>query len=355
MGRGRNLLGSEITLAFERQAGNCRLLGSPFTAHLCDRLPRLLDRATAPGRAVADWSLDPAESALALRLCGALHRLVRSGKAPGLAALYPPRAATGPALDTALKAAIATHGDALAAMLESAPQTNEVARSAVLLGGLLTLAAATRLPLALHEIGASAGLNLYPDRYRYSLGQGRHWGAPEAPVTITSDWRGGCPPLDAPLQVVARAGCDLAPVDPADPAARARMIGYIWPDQADRLARTAAALDHAAAHPAVLARADAAAWVEEWLAEPPQPGILRVLMHSIMWQYLPRETQARITEAMARAGAEATADTPLAWLGMEPDATPGTATVLLTTWPGGATRELGRGDYHGRFAEWRDP
>ncbi|MCH8167832.1 MAG: DUF2332 family protein, partial [Proteobacteria bacterium] len=45
--------------AFRRQAEVCRRLGSPFTAHLCERLAAILDETTALGRAVAGWPLDP--------------------------------------------------------------------------------------------------------------------------------------------------------------------------------------------------------------------------------------------------------------------------------------------------------
>ncbi len=340
--------------AFRRQAENCRRLGSPFTAHLCERLAAILDERTALGRAVAGWPLDPVASALALRLCGALNRTVRAGRAPALARLYPPLADTGPALDAALRTAIAEQGGELAGLLESAPQTNEVARSGILLGGLLSIAAETGLPLALNEIGASAGLNLHADCYAYDLGQGRRWGPGDAPLTIACDWRGAAPPLEAALEIVARAGSDLAPIDPADGAARERVLGYIWPDQPARLARTAAALAHCAAHKVALAQAEAADWAEARLAEPPRRGVARVLMHSIAWQYFPQTTQGRVAAALAGAGAAATRHTPLAWLRFEPDGTRGTAAILLTLWPGGETRVLGRGDYHGRFADWGD-
>ncbi|MFQ5566089.1 MAG: DUF2332 domain-containing protein, partial [Paracoccaceae bacterium] len=312
-------LQGEIARAFRQQAENCRRLGSPFTAHLCRRLAAILDDSTALGRAVTGWPLDPAASALALRLCGALNMVVRAGRAPLLAPLYPPVTDTGPALDTALQATITEHGGELVALLDSAPQTNEVARSGILLGGLLTIAAETGPALALNEIGASAGLNLHPDCYAYELGQGRRWGPSDAPLTIACDWRGACPPLDAPLEIASRAGADLAPVDPADARARERVLGYIWPDQPARLARTAAALAHAAAHKAALEQADAAGWTEAQLAAAPQPGIVRVLMHSIAWQYFPCATQDRITAALAAAGATATREAPLAWLRFEPD------------------------------------
>jgi hypothetical protein len=77
-------------------------------------------------------------------------------------------------------------------------------------------------------------------------------------------------------------------------------------------------------------------------------------MHSIMWQYLPQPTQARITAAMHSAGDAANRDSPLAWSRLEPDGDPSTAAVLLTLWPGGTTRELGRGDWHGRFVDWAE-
>ena len=348
-------LQGEIALAFRRQAENCRRLGSPFTAHLCARLAAILDDTTALGRAVAGWPLDPVASALALRLCGALNMVVRAGCAPALARLYPPLADTGPALDAALRAAIAEQGGDLVGLIESAPQTNEVARSGILLGGLLTVAAETGLVLALNEVGASAGLNLHPDCYAYDFGRGHRWGPADAPLTIACDWRGAAPPLDARLEIASRAGSDLAPIDPADAQARERLLGYIWPDQPARLERTAAALAHAAAHKVALARAEAADWTESLLAAAPEPGIVRVLMHSIAWQYFARATQARITAALAGAGAAATREAPLAWLRFEPDGTRDTAAILLTLWPGGETRNLGRGDYHGRFADWSNP
>jgi len=342
----------KIAKAFLDQATHCQRLGSPFTAHLCRRLPEVLDPATPFGRRVAEWPLDPVDSALALRVCGVLHRAVRAGLAPGLGALYPPESETGLPLDAALAEVLGAPDSGLLPWLDSAPQTNEVARSGVLLGGLLTIAADTGLPLALMEIGSSAGLNLHVDCYAYDLGTAGLWGMAGAPVTITCDWNGTPPPLQAPLRVVDRAGSDLAPVDPTDAEARERMLGYIWPDQPLRLARAGAALAHAAAHVAAVTRAEASDWVEARLREPPRPGVARVLMHSIVWQYLPTSTQRRVTVAMVATGQAASRETPLAWLRLEPDGDARTAAVLLTLWPGGAVRELGRGDWHGRFVGW---
>jgi hypothetical protein len=102
-------------------------------------------------------------------------------------------------------------------------------------------------------------------------------------------------------------------------------------------------------------QAEAADWVEARLAEHPCHGVARVPMHSISWQYFPEASQNRISAAMAGAGADTTAHTPLAWLRLEPVGEPGTAAILLTLWPGGEARTLGRDYYHGRFADWRAP
>ncbi|MEX0837932.1 MAG: DUF2332 family protein, partial [Parvibaculum sp.] len=302
--------------SFHRQATACRHLGSPFTARVCEALADGLTGETAFGARILGWAGNPVNDALALRAAGALNALARSGDCAALTAAYPPHEADDDGLRGAIAAAIAGHDDFLTRFLDSAPQTNEVARSNALLGGALHLAAATGLPLALHEIGSSAGLNLVFDRYAYDLGAAK-WGAADARVTIAAEWTGGLPPLAAPLRVVSRHGCDLNPLDAGRD--RERLLAYIWPDQAARLARIAAALTEAARTGVAVEKADAAEWVERHFGRAGETGIVRVLMHTIVWQYLPAATQGRIEAAMALAGAAATKDAPVAWLRAEPD------------------------------------
>jgi hypothetical protein len=337
---------------FQGQAGACRTLGSAFTGLVCDLMAMRLDDDSRFGRRILGWEGAPRADALALRAAGALNALARSGREPALTLLYPPHSAEADALWAGLAAAIAGHDAFLTDYLDSAPQTNEVKRCAVLLGGALILARETGLPLDIIEIGASAGLNLGFEQYRYELGAVR-WGRDDAPVTIRCDWRGDLPPLKAPLAIAARRACDLNPLDPSSPSDRSRVMSYIWPDQADRLATTEAAFDAAAARPWRVEQADAAAFVAARLSEPVPPGRTRLLMHTIMWQYLPEPTRQRIARAMHGAGAVATREAPLAWLSMEADAQSGSAAVRLTSWPGGRAHELGRADFHGRWVEWR--
>jgi len=337
---------------FRSQAEACRSLGSPFTATLCDLFAERLTDSSRFGARILNWPDSAKDDAIALRAAGALHALVRSGRARELAALYPPLEAKPDQLWAAIEAAIEKHDDFLHDFLDSPPQTNEVSRSSALLGLTLRLTERFGKPLALHEIGASAGLNLAFDSYHYRLGDDLEWGDPKALVDIESLWRGNLPPLDAELVIASRAGCDRNPLDPHNPDSVERQLAYIWADQHQRIGRVSAALSAATTRPYVVEKADAAEWVETRLAEEPEPGITRVFFHTIVWQYLSREKQERITAAFAEAGAKATDETPLVWMYMEAEGHPGGAVLKQTVWPGGEKETAGLSDYHGRWVDW---
>lgn len=339
-----------VRAAFAEQATWCERLGSPLTATLCRLLGERLDRETELGRRVLDWEGDPRPSGdgLPLRLCGGLHAFVRSG-APTLAACYPPHPLPPP---DALWEAIAslTEGDALLPWLDSAPQTNEVGRSALLYAGLLAVAARFPQPMALYELGASAGLNLNLDRYGYDYA-GAARGTAESSLLLRPDWTGS-PPPEADVTVARRQGVDLHPMDPRADAER--LIAYCWPDQAQRLAQLEAALALAAADPPLLDVGDAAEWTEARMFEAPERGVTRVVLHSVAFQYFPDETQARVGAAIEAAGAGAGEETPVAWLRYERHPDEADFSLRLKLWPDGEDRLLARGHAHGRWAEWLD-
>ena len=337
--------------AFRRQAGWCRTLGSPLTALVCDLAAERLDRRTILGRRILDWPAQPgpAVDVLPLRLAGGMHALARRGHV-SLAACYPPHPLPD---DAAMWDAMrdALDDPALAPWLDSVPQTNEVARSAALMAGLLVVAHETGLPLALYELGASAGLNLMPDRYDIRLA-GVQAGTPGSAVVLQPDWTGQ-PPPQAAVQVIRRHGVDLSPMRVQDPADQERLRAYVWADQPARAARLKGAMAIAAADPPVLDRGDAADWTEANILSAPELGMVRVLMHSVAYTYFPAGTQARIAAHMEGAGRQATAEAPLAWLRFEPP--PGHAeapTLRLQIWPGGQDRVLAAGSPHGTWIRW---
>jgi hypothetical protein len=343
--------GHRVRQSFRVQADFCDKMGSPFTALLCRLAAERLDRSTAVGAALLGWNSHPGNDALPLRFAGAFHALVLSGRAPRLAALYPPHPVPAPgALWAAVREMIVAEADVIQRSLLSPPQTNEVGRSAPLLAAFLTVAAETRLPLFLSELGASAGLNMVWDRFAYDFG-GARWGDPGSAVRLAPRWSGPLPPMGAPLSVAARAGCDLNRLNAADSADRLRLLSYVWADQPERIARLRAALEIAAANPPEITRADAADWLDLRLAEQPD-GTVHVVYHTIVWQYLPEPTRAHIASALERAGAASTRARALAWLRLEADGKEPGGVLTLTLWPGGQTRTLARADYHGAWVDW---
>lgn len=344
----------DVRRAFASQVGACERLGSPFTARLCAVLGERLDRSGAVGRAVLDWpGAVPGGlgDALPLRLAGALHALARRHVSPALSAVYPPNALPSPdALWEAVAAALAEHAGTIIAWLASPPQTNEVARAAVLHAGLLVIAAETGRPIVLHEIGASAGLNLNLDRFGYRYGTAQR-GDPASPVQLAPAWE-GAPPPDAGLTITRRFGNDIAPLDATAPPDRERLIAYTWADQEGRIARLEAALAIASQYPPPIEPGDAADFVERQFAAAPRVGEVRVLTHSIALQYVPEPSRARIAAGLMRAGESATPDSPVAWLQFEHNHEMGAFVVSLALWPGGGVRILATADPHVRAVRW---
>ena len=341
-----------VRQAFADQSKACAELGSPLMARLMAGLGQQLVAGNPVADQVLGWQGDPSSrvDSVPLRLAGGLHALVRTGRDAALAAAYA-RADTDPT--PAALAAILRHPDFLGDWLASPPQTNEVRRSAALIAVGHWLTAKYRLPLVLSELGASAGLNLLWDHYALTIGGqtigDQTFGPSDPALRLAPDWTGPLPP-DCQPKVIGRAGVDLNPLDPV--ADRLRLLAYLWADQPDRIARTSAALDLATLQRPPVARGDAADWLETRL-NTRQDGAVHLIFHTIAWQYFPPATQARALAALAKAGAAANADAPLAHFGMEADGHGPGAALTLTLWPGGRTISLGRADFHGRWVDWQ--
>ena len=339
-----------VLAAFRQQVEWCERLGSPFTAELLRHLAQDIETGGIVAELAGAWAGDPVADALALRFAGALHALVLTGAAAELAALYPPQTAAPAEMGAVLLRAVEQHRDFIGSFLISPPQTNEVGRSAVLLGGFLTIAREFDLPLHLLEIGASAGLNTNFERYHYRLGEAQ-WGDPASPVHLAPAWQGPLPPLEAPLRVAARRACDIAPIDLEDAGQRLRLKAYVWADQRERLSRLEGAIAEARSRGVNVEQEDAATWLRARLQEPAE-DCASVLFHSIMWQYLPAATQADIEAAMSQAGNRATGSAPLAWLRFEPPQLAAPPRLRLTLWPGGRDLDLAVAQPHGSEVVW---
>jgi hypothetical protein len=178
-----------------------------------------------------------------------------------------------------------------AEMRTRATQTNEVGRCAL----LLPVLAALPQPLALLEIGTSAGLNLYPDRYSYRYGS-RRLGA-GSPV-LDCATIGLLPPVARP-EVVWRAGLDLNPLDVTDPADAAWLEALIWPEHEHRRERLRAATRIAAAEPPLLVRGDLVDDLPALAARAPSDATLVVFHTSVLYQ-VPDDRRRSFTDLVRR-------------------------------------------------------
>lgn len=167
-----------------------------------------------------------------------------------------------------------------AEMLVRATQTNEAGRCAVLLPVLARLPQ----PLALLEVGAAAGLCLYPDRFSYRYGD--HSLGTGGPV-LECDATGIEAPARLP-EVVWRAGIDLNPLDVTDPADVNWLDALIWPEHGHRRERLRAAAAIAAAEPALLVRGDLADDLPALAAKAPAGATLVVFHTSVLYQVTPQ-------------------------------------------------------------------
>ncbi|MEO6340580.1 MAG: DUF2332 family protein [Caulobacteraceae bacterium] len=352
---------------FQHQARGAADFGSPFYGRF---LALVGEEVANPPYSdlLAPWTDTPsrqlAGEAVALRLAGGLRNLMLEGIAPRLAELFPPTASDWPAIMEAARQTAADNQGGLAAFMRSPPQTNEVGRALVLFGGFLEVARRTGRPLRCLELGASAGLNLNWDAYRYDFAGQGGWGDEGSPVRMLAEAQGLRPPLEVRPVVAERAACDQNPIDLTDSAQVRRLQAYVWPDQVERMLRLNAAIAVAQARGARVERADAGDWAAEHVH--PKPGLATVVYHSIFWQYPPEAVRERLRDTIAQAGADASADAPFAWLRFEPTlgqlGAVGAAgrvdfvyQVRLTLWPGGEDLCLATAHTHGAWLNWQAP
>jgi hypothetical protein len=348
---------SQLSRALGLQAQACVTFGSPFSGAILHKAAEDVERGGPTASVLAAWSGATARAlfadAVPVRLLGALHAFALSGDAPAMTKAYPAGDRPGDA-DAAWAQGvrlIETHPQRFIDFMDHEPQTNEVRRSACLIGGFLTIAEETGLPLRCFEIGASAGLNQMWDHFHYRLGQAGTWGDAHSPVDIDTDWRGPPPPLSARVNVSERAACDRRPVSIADPAARARLRACVWADQLDRMQRLEAAIELALAERVTVETEDAVTWTAARAA--PRPGAATVLYHSVFWQYMPPDSQAGLLAVIGSHGEAASRQAPFAWLRMEPPPNDlANMELKLTLWPGGEERLLARVHPHGAQVNW---
>jgi hypothetical protein len=347
---------TSLARRFRAQAEQCARHGSPLTAALLQGAADDDEAGGAVHELLLPFVDEPSGSVVSLRFAGALHRLVLERRAPELALHYPSVGGTASVTGAwpAARRVVEEQSAVLAAGIRRPVQTNEVGRSAALYGGLLHVAADNGLPIRLLELGASAGLNLRPDRFAYELGNGVVLGDPASPVRLPQPWTGRLPPYAEPLRIVDRGGCDPAPLDPGNEADRLTLTSYVWADQVERVERLRGALRIAADSPLSVEALPASPFLARELAEP-RLGVATVVWHSVVRQYLSLPERAAVDRLLAEAGERATEEAPLVRLSLEPERVAESTfrfVVGVTRWPGGRSQVLAECLGHGPPVRW---
>ncbi len=265
---------------------------------------------------------------LPIRLLGGLHHLVLEGRLIGWS------------WDD-VRAVLQAERDWLARFVAEQPvQTNEVQRCWALLPAFLSLG--DERPLELIELGASAGLNLVWDRYRYAYGAGS-WG--DGRLKLAGEERAPVPAelLGRRPAVVRRRGIDLRPLDAADEDDVRLLECFVWPDQAERMARLRAALAIARIDPPEVLAGDYVELLPSVLAER-DPDARTVVFQTVSTAYLDAEHYAELRRIVDAAD--------VAWISTR------RFSEEETGLEGGFELEAGtqlvaRMGYHGQWLEWR--
>jgi hypothetical protein len=344
------------------------VLADRFRAQAATALPRapvfasLCAAIAERGDLVALLAVAPDSQQSPVLLLAALHDRVLADPASELAAWFPsvvPEPRTDD-VGPVLARFVAAHADELRRIVTTRnTQTNEIGRCGLLVPALGLLAAEVG-PLALVDVGSSAGLNLLLDRYQYEYVPGGQVG-PASAVRLEIGTRGQVPvPAHLP-PIASRVGLDRHPVDLTDAEAVRWLRACVWPDQADRLARLDAALAIAAEHPVDVRCGDAVGDLASALAAVGGTGH-RVVVNTWVLSYLTDAERRGYYAELQRIGG--TGD--LSWVFAEsPAQTPGlphaaehadehlTALSLVRWRDGRATVEhLGVAHPHGYWLHW---
>lgn len=343
---------ADLRRAGRLQARLCHEHGSPIYGAVTDGLVGALDEGTdlvALDLLRAD-PRDAVGSAVYLRLFGAVHRLAMLDPSCPVRRCYP---SVGGRPDPAgaavtLPAVVAANRAFVEREMQRDVQTNDVGRVAPLSAAMRYVVSRLGGPVRLLEPGASAGLNLWPDRYRVDVDTG--WLGPErSALRLAGHFTRGSPPVTR-LEVVERRGCDVHPITISDERDRRLLRSFVWPDDGPRRARLDAAL--AAAGQAAIDRADACAWAAAQLRELPA-GVTTIVFHSLLVGYLSDAERDRFVGLVRAAGERAQPSHPLAWIALEPWQSDLELALVCELWPGGQRLLLARCSPHGRDVRWQ--
>lgn len=338
---------AELHSAGQLQARLCRENGGPTYQAIIEEIMANLTDTSPVIRLLAADPREPTSSALFLRLLGAVHRLALTHSDFPLRPYF---LSTGGRINPAgvideFSRTVDTYYEAIEVEMVRDVQTNEVGRAAPLSAAINFVTADRDLDLHLLELGASAGLNLWFDRYRISS-PGQAWGPADSPLKLEGYFDSD-PPLGN-CRIVERRGCDLTPMRPSDPSDRTVLRSFVWPDDIDRMNRLDAAMS--VAGDAVIECSRASDWVGDQLDD--LPAGATIVFHSILFPYLTEEEKAEIRTHIEAGGRNADYSSQLVWVSLEPDPRFGAVNLIAERWPENERLLLATSTPHGSDVKW---
>lgn len=331
--------------------------GSPIYERLCEVVAGddlLIDLAAeaAPGQPVPNLFF------------GAVHTLLEEDQEHLLAAYYPSLGGArvlDDEIGEAFRSFVLHHRRGMEHLLHTRlVQTNEVRRSALLFPAFATVSAeAGGAPLALVEVGASAGLNLLVDRYAYRY-SGQPAGAPSSPLVLETEVRGGAPPIERVPPIAARLGLELNALDVQSEADMRWLRALVWPEHDERRRILQAAIAIARTDPPEVRTADVFEDLAPAIASAPPEAEVVVFATFVLNQFT-EEMRDRLKHLLLDASRERPvhvlvigfSDWFREWSGGERRDL-GSAPVVLATLRGGhgTWRQLAVADPHGWWIDW---
>lgn len=229
-------------------------------------------------------------------------------------------------------------------------QTNAVGRSALLFPAFKFVDDRTSNPLALVEIGSSAGLNLLWDRYRYEYGDLEPCGNVESPVTIETEIRGETTPPrweDEP-EIGHRIGIDINPLDVTDSEDARWLRALVIPDQVWRFDRLDGAIEVASEDPPTLVVGDALEELPDVIQNVPTGYDVCVFSTLVLYQ-MDDGVREELRSILRQAGQER----PIHWLSNDPEEGTSSPVYRYVTFDGEPqTRQLAEFQAHGDWIRW---
>jgi hypothetical protein len=353
----------------------CRLFGATQCRGYSPLYEALSDVLAGDDDLLGLLSAAPAGQARPTLLLAAVHYLLLGGIDHPLAQFYPSVATgagdggSGASLADAFRSFCRERRAGLMALIESGrTQTNDVRRTAALVLALQEIERRSDRPLALVEVGASAGLNLLYRRYRYRFGETAVGvGRSGVEVRVSVDEAIGSR-IDPVVPAVASAiGIDVAPIDLSDPDQVRWLRSFVWPELSDDADRLMAAIEIAGTAPPTVVRGDGIDMLPGLVGRVPQ-DVLPVVFHSTLLTYLNAPRRVELFETLATIGRTR----PVAWIALESpgllataggidlglSASANTTYVLTTVLWRDSTRidtPLARVDPYGRWIRSLDP